>query len=130
MTDAAIRRHVARYPTVALVLQGGGALGAYQCGVYERLHEAGIAPNWFAGISIGAINAALIAGNPPGRRVERLREFWHRVSSGALVMALLEQPQGCMGFRDFLNEAAAHQGASRGFRWGDVWEWTATTFRP
>ena len=63
MTDAAIRRHVARYPTVALVLQGGGALGAYQCGVYERLHEAGIAPNWFAGISIGAINAAILAGN-------------------------------------------------------------------
>src|SRR3546814_13232714 len=51
---------VAAYPAVALVLQGGGALGAYQCGVYQGLHEAGIRPNWLAGISIGAINAAII----------------------------------------------------------------------
>jgi len=64
-----------------LVLQGGGALGAYQAGVYEGLAEAGVAPNWIAGVSIGAINAALIAGNPPQRRVARLREFWDRVSS-------------------------------------------------
>ncbi len=64
-----------------LVLQGGGALGAYQAGVYEGLHEAGIAPNWVAGVSIGAINAALIAGNLPQDRVPRLREFWERVSS-------------------------------------------------
>jgi hypothetical protein len=64
-----------------LVLQGGGALGAYQAGVYEGIAETGLAPSWVAGVSIGAINAALIAGNPPGRRVERLREFWNRVSS-------------------------------------------------
>lgn len=64
-----------------LVLQGGGALGAYQAGVYERLAEAGIVPDWIAGISIGSINAALIAGNPPGRRVERMRQFWQTVSS-------------------------------------------------
>ncbi len=64
-----------------LLLQGGGALGAYQAGAYEGLMEAGIAPDWVVGISIGGINAALIAGNPPERRVERLREFWHRVSS-------------------------------------------------
>ncbi|HEX2082342.1 MAG TPA: patatin-like phospholipase family protein [Xanthomonadaceae bacterium] len=70
---------VARYPTVALVLQGGGALGAYQCGVYEGLHAAGIHPNWVAGTSIGAINAALIAGNAPEVRVERLRTFWETV---------------------------------------------------
>jgi len=63
-----------------LLLQGGGALGAYQAGVYEGLAEAGIAPTWVVGISIGAINAALIAGNPPGRRIERLREFWRRMS--------------------------------------------------
>lgn len=69
----------ARYETVALVLQGGGALGAYQCGVYEALHEAGIRPGWFAGTSIGAINAAILAGNPPERRVERLHEFWDTV---------------------------------------------------
>ncbi len=57
------------YETVALVLQGGGALGSYQAGVYEGLHEAGIQPNWFAGISIGAVNAAILAGNAPEQRV-------------------------------------------------------------
>ena len=66
-----------------LLLQGGGALGAYQAGAYEGLVEADIAPDWVVGISIGGINAALIAGNPPGRRVERLREFWDRVSEHA-----------------------------------------------
>src|SRR5260370_41132936 len=64
------------YDVVALVLQGGGALGAYQAGVYEGLHEAGIRPNWVAGISIGALNAAIIAGSPEGERLQRLREFW------------------------------------------------------
>ena len=68
-------------PMTVLVLQGGGALGAYQAGVYETLAETGCAPSWLAGISIGAINAALIAGNPPERRVERLRAFWERASS-------------------------------------------------
>ena len=63
-----------------LVLQGGGALGAYQAGVYEALQKHGETPDWVAGISIGAINAALIAGNPPERRVERLREFWELVT--------------------------------------------------
>jgi NTE family protein len=67
---------------VALVLQGGGALGAYQAGVYEELASTRYQPDWVAGVSIGAINAALIAGNPPERRVERLSEFWHLVSSG------------------------------------------------
>ncbi len=64
-----------------LVLQGGGALGAYQAGVFESLAACGHMPDWVAGISIGAINAALIAGNPAGRRVERLREFWDGVTS-------------------------------------------------
>src|ERR1043166_4995352 len=67
------------YDVVALVLQGGGALGAYQAGVYEGLHEAGIRPNWVAGISIGALNAAIIAGSPEAERVERLREFWETI---------------------------------------------------
>ncbi|MGY8678953.1 patatin-like phospholipase family protein [Bradyrhizobium sp. UFLA05-153] len=67
------------YDVVALVLQGGGALGAYQAGVYEGLHEAGIRPNWLAGISIGALNAAIIAGSPEDQRVERLREFWETI---------------------------------------------------
>ena len=74
------------YETIVLVLQGGGALGAYQCGVYEGLDAAGIRPDWFAGISIGAINAALLAGNAPERRVERLREFWQRISTPALPL--------------------------------------------
>jgi NTE family protein len=59
---------------IALVLQGGGALGAYQAGVYAGLAEADIDPDWVAGISIGAINAAIVAGNPPETRVDRLRE--------------------------------------------------------
>ena len=66
-----------------LVPQGGGALGAYQAGVYEGLVEAGFTPNWVAGVSIGAINAALIAGNPPERRIDQLHNFWNRVSAGS-----------------------------------------------
>jgi NTE family protein len=77
---------VREYETIVLVLQGGGALGAYQCGVYEGLDAAGIRPDWFAGISIGAINAAILAGNAPARRVERLREFWQRISTPALPL--------------------------------------------
>ena len=65
-----------------LVLQGGGALGSYQAGVYEGLAEQGARPQWVAGISIGAVNAALIAGNAPDRQVDRLREFWKLVSDG------------------------------------------------
>jgi NTE family protein len=67
------------YANVALVLQGGGALGSYQAGVLEGLSEAGISPNWIAGISIGALNAAVIAGNPPERRVAQLRAFWEHI---------------------------------------------------
>ena len=73
-----------------LLLQGGGALGAYQAGVYEGMHDHGLAPDWVIGVSIGAINAALIAGNPPGKRIERLRQFWDRVSSG---MPIVPSPQ-------------------------------------
>jgi NTE family protein len=68
---------------VVLVLQGGGALGAYQVGVYQAMHEAGIEPDWVIGTSIGAINAALIAGNHPGERLDRLRTFWSRVEQQA-----------------------------------------------
>ncbi|GGC37734.1 membrane protein [Siccirubricoccus deserti] len=70
-----------QYDGVVLLLQGGGALGSYQGGVYEVLAETPFLPDWVAGISIGAVNAALIAGNPPERRVERLREFWRRVTN-------------------------------------------------
>lgn len=72
-------------PECVLVLQGGGALGSYQGGVYEALAAAGEHPAWVAGISIGAINAALIAGNPPERRVERLRTFWDRITGAVTV---------------------------------------------
>ncbi len=68
------------FERIALILQGGGALGAYQAGVYQALAEADLHPDWVSGISIGAVNAALIAGNPPEKRVEQLRAFWETVS--------------------------------------------------
>jgi len=67
-----------------LVLQGGGALGAYQVGVYQALHQAGLEPDWVVGTSIGAINASLIAGSAPADRLDRLEEFWRRVAHGPL----------------------------------------------
>src|SRR5499426_2485071 len=69
----------ARRLQVVLVFQGGGALGAYQAGVYQALRESGIEPDWVIGTSIGAINASLIAGNEPENRLERLEEFWRRM---------------------------------------------------
>ena len=77
-----------------LVLQGGGALGSYQAGAYAALHEAGYDPNWLAGISIGSINAAIIAGNAPGDRVEKLREFWNLVSSNLQMPQLFFGTEG------------------------------------
>ena len=74
------------------MLQGGGALGAYQAGVYEALHEAGLRPDWVIGTSIGAINAALIAGNPPERRVERLRAFWQRMERNSVASMFADLP--------------------------------------
>ena len=65
---------------IALVLQGGGALGAYQAGVYQALHEADVEPDWVSGVSIGAINSAIIAGNTRRRRLPALRTFWERVT--------------------------------------------------
>ncbi|OAF11342.1 patatin-like phospholipase family protein [Bradyrhizobium neotropicale] len=69
---------------VVLVLQGGGALGSYQAGVYQALHEAGIEPDWIIGTSIGAINASLIAGNEPQDRLARLKEFWKRMEQNPI----------------------------------------------
>jgi NTE family protein len=93
-----------------LVLQGGGALGAYQAGVYEGLAEVGFAPNWVAGVSIGAINSALIAGNPPERRTERLREFWNRVSAHAPFVL----PAGMDFARPLMNRMGAASVAAFG----------------
>ncbi len=70
---------------VVLVLQGGGALGAYQLGVIEALHESGIEPAWVIGTSIGAINAALLAGNRPDQRMQRLAQFWEQVESHSAI---------------------------------------------
>lgn len=103
---APLRRAVRAMPLpdcVALVLQGGGALGSYQAGVLEELAEAGIALDWVAGISIGAVNAALIAGNLPERRVDALREFWNRVSSGLPCFPLYPDPN----LREMVNEWSA-----------------------
>jgi NTE family protein len=72
------------FECIALLLQGGGSLGAYQGGVYQALAEADLHPDWVAGISIGAINAAIIAGNPPEKRVDQLRAFWDRVTGSPL----------------------------------------------
>ena len=96
-------------PRRVLVLQGGGALGAYQGGVYEGLAEADFRPDWIAGISIGAINAALIAGNAREHRLARLRTFWETASAG--LPFSLQMPDSTA--RSFLSEAAA--------------AWTATT---
>ncbi len=91
------------YETVALVLQGGGALGAYQAGVVEGLMEAGIEPTWISGVSIGAINAAIIAGNPPATRLEKLRGFWNLITHDDVVpqVKLFEHPFWPQDFTNF-----------------------------
>ena len=93
-----------------LVLQGGGALGAYQAGAYEALAESGFLPDWVAGISIGAINGALIAGNPPEARVAKLRAFWEKVSSGLQgTIPVFDEL-----LRPYFNETSASLAASFG----------------
>jgi NTE family protein len=93
------------FERIALILQGGGALGAYQAGVYQALAEANLHPDWVAGISIGAINAALVAGNPPRKRVERLREFWETVSAPPFGMPYVAALEG----RDELSHTVINQ---------------------
>ena len=92
-----------KHDHTVLVLQGGGALGAYQAGVFEGLAECGASPDWVAGVSIGAINAALIAGNPPERRVARLHEFWERVSAQTPFVP----PAALDSMRPMLNQMSA-----------------------
>src|SRR5262245_66653055 len=89
-----LHRRNARFEQTVLMLEGGGALGAYQAGVYQALAEANLHPGWVAGISIGAINAALVAGNPPEERVERLRAFWETVSDPPLAAPFLAALEG------------------------------------
>jgi NTE family protein len=112
---SATDRFLPKYDCVILVLQGSGALGAYQAGVFEGLAEAraaqgGFSPNWVTGVSIGAINAALIAGNPPERRIERLRAFWDLVSSAVPVKG----PWSCDPLRRIFNNASAAVSATFG----------------
>jgi NTE family protein len=95
------------FECIALLLQGGGALGSYQAGVYQALAEANLHPDWVAGISIGAINSALIAGNPPERRVERLRAFWESVSDLPLGGPYLKSVEYPDDFRRLLNQTRA-----------------------
>lgn len=92
-----------RCKRIALVLQGGGALGAYQAGVYEALHEAGLEPDWLAGVSIGAINSAIIAGNPREARLDKLRTFWNRITDRKVW---LFTPDGDM-FRQMRNATSS-----------------------
>jgi NTE family protein len=89
MTSTLSQKLVLQTEKIVLVLQGGGALGAYQCGVFEELTAVKVQPKWVAGVSIGAINGALIAGNAPERRLERLHEFWDLVTSGPARQALV-----------------------------------------
>lgn len=118
---AAVTKRRLPFECIALVLQGGGALGAYQAGVYEALAEAEIHPNWIASMSIGAINAAIIAGNPPNSRVDRLREFWMQVTADPPWSRMRN---ACLGLgrgdasRQLLNHLSAGfamAGGARGF---------------
>src|SRR5262249_44068221 len=109
--DAPARNRMPHYDVVALVLQGGGALGAYQAGVYEGLHEAGIRPTWLAGISIGALNAGVIAGSPEAQRVDRLRTFWETICAAPVEWPAHEGLAGALpitfDLRPARNTAAA-----------------------
>ncbi|GAA0312675.1 patatin-like phospholipase family protein [Sphingomonas oligophenolica] len=100
------KRHADTLPlpdTVALVLQGGGALGSYQAGVIEGLASSGIEIDWVAGISIGAVNAAIVAGNPPDKRVEMLRAFWDLVTGALPSFPIFPNDQ----LREWLHEWSA-----------------------
>jgi NTE family protein len=111
-----VRRVASRPPfeCIALLLQGGGALGAYQAGVYEALAEADLLPDWIAGISIGAINAALIAGNPPADRVARLRNFWEAITAHPM-QAWVDQAGGDQTWIDAIETPFGTGDAARGF---------------
>jgi NTE family protein len=104
------------FERVALVLQGGGALGAYQAGVYEALAESRTEPDWIAGISIGGINGAIIAGNSPNTRVDRLREFWTQVTSEAPWDWLGWAEAKGDGARNLLNHVSGMWRSCRGQR--------------
>jgi NTE family protein len=116
------RRATARPPfeCIALLLQGGGALGSYQAGVYAALAEAELQPDWVAGISIGAINGALIAGNAPERRIEQLRTFWEQITAAtsgfdAWLAPFSAASDAMRGWMNQTNAAMALVGGTPGF---------------
>jgi NTE family protein len=122
MTDGTRLRKPATRPDferIALLLQGGGALGSYQAGVYQALAESDLHPDWVAGISIGAINSALIAGNAPERRVERLREFWETVTQSPFGLPYIPSLQ--------IKDDMTHQLLNQ-WRAMDALLWGATNF--
>lgn len=107
-TSDAVASHVRTHPLpgqVVLVLQGGGALGAYQMGVFRALHESGIEPDWVIGTSIGAINASLIAGNKHEDRLDRMEEFWSRVGHTPAKDLLAASPFGGMAVANLMTLA-------------------------
>lgn len=111
------------YDRVALVFQGGGALGAYQAGVYEALSKTGAEPNWISGVSIGAINSAIIAGNTPENRVPRLREFWETVS-GRKIIPFTPEGDIYRAMRNQMSALATINLGQPGFfrpRWPNPW---------
>ena len=119
---AKARRVPARPPfdRIALLLQGGGALGSYQAGVYAALAQAELQPDWVAGISIGAINGALIAGNAPERRVEQLRTFWEHITEAPFGLDAWFAPQSetsdiMRGWANQTSAAKALFGGASGF---------------
>ena len=105
MARARSEKNLARFDRIALVLSGGGALGAYQAGAYAALENSGIRPNWIAGSAIGAVNAVIIAGNLPHERTFRLRQFWRELSRRAAI-------RSGAGFQQRLREKAERAIAS------------------
>ena len=104
-------KSLARFDRIALVLSGGGALGAYQAGAYAALENAGIRPNWIAGTAIGAVNAAIIAGNLPHERAFRLRQFWRELSRRVALRNELGFHTRARGLADWLWAHWRHSGA-------------------
>src|SRR5205085_2625886 len=102
-------KSLARFDRIALVLSGGGALGAYQAGAYAALENRGVRPNWIAGTAIGALNAAIIAGNLPHERVLKLRQFWQQLSRRAATRPISGMARS---LKQFVRRCVAPLGAT------------------
>jgi NTE family protein len=111
---------------VVLVLQGGGALGAYQAGVFQALHEAGVEPDWVIGTSIGAINAGIVAGNRPDQRLRRLREFWARMTHDPVTQLVSAIP----GWGAMAANAITVMAGVQGFFQSNLGAWIGAPLTP